>query len=34
VYARRGKEWGPAEKEILDKVFDLTKSYRIWDKTS
>jgi UDP-N-acetylglucosamine diphosphorylase/glucosamine-1-phosphate N-acetyltransferase len=34
VYARRGKEWGPDQKEILDKVFDLTKSYRIWDKTS
>lgn len=34
VYARRSREWGPAEKEILDKVFDLTKSYRIWDKTS
>ncbi|MDA0315511.1 MAG: GlmU family protein [Bacteroidetes bacterium] len=34
VYARRGKEWGLGQKEILDKVFDLTKSYRIWDKTS
>ena len=34
VYARRGKVWGAAEKEILDKVFELTKSYRIWDKTS
>lgn len=34
VFGRRGIEWTPAEKEILDKVFDLTKSYRIWDKTS
>lgn len=34
VFGRRGLEWTPAEKEILDKVFDLTKSYRIWDKTS
>ncbi|MBC6368414.1 GlmU family protein [Algoriphagus sp. AK58] len=34
VYARRGVEWTPEEKEIVDKVFELTKSYRIWDKTS
>ncbi|PZV84666.1 UDP-N-acetylglucosamine diphosphorylase/glucosamine-1-phosphate N-acetyltransferase [Algoriphagus aquaeductus] len=34
VYGRRGVEWTPVEKEILDKVFELTKSYRIWDKTS
>jgi UDP-N-acetylglucosamine diphosphorylase/glucosamine-1-phosphate N-acetyltransferase len=34
VFGRRGLEWTPVEKEILDKVFDLTKSYRIWDKTS
>ena len=34
VFGRRGIDWTPAEKEILDKVFDLTKSYRIWDKTS
>lgn len=34
VFGRRGLEWTPAEKEILDKVFELTKSYRIWDKTS
>ncbi|MCU0401343.1 MAG: GlmU family protein [Algoriphagus sp.] len=34
VFGRRGLDWTPAEKEILDKVFELTKSYRIWDKTS
>ena len=34
VFGRRGKEWTDEEKEILAKVFELTKSYRIWDKTS
>ena len=34
VFGRRGKEWTEEEKEILAKVFELTKSYRIWDKTS
>jgi UDP-N-acetylglucosamine diphosphorylase/glucosamine-1-phosphate N-acetyltransferase len=33
VFGRRGLEWTSIEKEILEKVFDLTKSYRIWDKT-
>jgi UDP-N-acetylglucosamine diphosphorylase/glucosamine-1-phosphate N-acetyltransferase len=34
VYERRGKEWTAEEKEILERVFELTKSYRIWDKTT
>jgi UDP-N-acetylglucosamine diphosphorylase/glucosamine-1-phosphate N-acetyltransferase len=34
VYARRGEEWGEGDKEILARVFELTKSYRIWDKNS
>lgn len=33
VYARRGKDWSSTEQEVLEKVFELTKSYRIWDKT-
>ena len=34
VYGRRGKEWTQVDKEIMEQIFDLTKSYRIWDKTS
>jgi UDP-N-acetylglucosamine diphosphorylase/glucosamine-1-phosphate N-acetyltransferase len=34
VFGRRGLEWTPQEKEIVEKVFELTKSFRIWDKTS
>ncbi|HSF52782.1 MAG TPA: GlmU family protein [Algoriphagus sp.] len=34
VLARRGKDWTQIDKEIMDRVFELTKSYRIWDKTS
>ncbi|SEF78414.1 UDP-N-acetylglucosamine diphosphorylase/glucosamine-1-phosphate N-acetyltransferase [Algoriphagus boritolerans DSM 17298 = JCM 18970] len=34
VFGRRGKDWTNEEKEIIERVFDLTKSYRIWDKTS
>ncbi|TDQ14974.1 UDP-N-acetylglucosamine diphosphorylase/glucosamine-1-phosphate N-acetyltransferase [Algoriphagus boseongensis] len=34
VYGRRGKEFTSEEKEILEKVFELTKSYRIWEKTT
>jgi UDP-N-acetylglucosamine diphosphorylase/glucosamine-1-phosphate N-acetyltransferase len=34
VFGRRGHEWTEEEKEIMEKVFELTKSYRIWDKTS
>ncbi len=34
VFGRRGKEWTQVEKEILEQIFELTKSYRIWDKTS
>jgi UDP-N-acetylglucosamine diphosphorylase/glucosamine-1-phosphate N-acetyltransferase len=34
VFGRRGKEWSQIEKEIIERVFDLTKSYRIWDKNS
>lgn len=34
VYGRRGKEWTKEDKEIIERVFDLTKSYRIWDRNS
>ncbi|WP_111671527.1 GlmU family protein [Algoriphagus litoralis] len=34
VYGRRGKDWTQEDKEIIERVFDLTKSYRIWDKTT
>ena len=34
VFGRRGKEWTASDKEIMEQIFDLTKSYRIWDKTS
>jgi UDP-N-acetylglucosamine diphosphorylase/glucosamine-1-phosphate N-acetyltransferase len=34
VFGRRGLEYTLEEKEIVEKVFELTKSYRIWDKTS
>jgi UDP-N-acetylglucosamine diphosphorylase/glucosamine-1-phosphate N-acetyltransferase len=34
VVGRRGKEWTKEDKEIIERVFDLTKSYRIWDKNS
>jgi UDP-N-acetylglucosamine diphosphorylase/glucosamine-1-phosphate N-acetyltransferase len=32
VMARRGRVYDELEKEIIQKVFDLTKHYRIWDK--
>jgi UDP-N-acetylglucosamine diphosphorylase/glucosamine-1-phosphate N-acetyltransferase len=32
VMKRRGKEYDAVEKEIIQKVFDLTRHYRIWDK--
>jgi UDP-N-acetylglucosamine diphosphorylase/glucosamine-1-phosphate N-acetyltransferase len=32
VMKRRGKEYDSVEKEIIQKVFDLTRHYRIWDK--
>ena len=32
VMKRRGKEYDHTEKEIIQKVFDLTRHYRIWDK--
>lgn len=32
VMRRRGLEYDEIEKEILQKVFELTKHYRIWDK--
>ena len=32
VMARRGIEYSAQEKEILERVFDLTRHYRIWDK--
>jgi UDP-N-acetylglucosamine diphosphorylase/glucosamine-1-phosphate N-acetyltransferase len=34
VFGRRGKEWAEKDQEIIERVFDLTKSYRIWDKIS
>lgn len=34
VFTRRSLEWTDTEKEILEKVFDLTKTYRIWEKTT
>ncbi|WP_041779179.1 GlmU family protein [Belliella baltica] len=33
VMKRRGLEYDEVEKEIIQKVFELTKHYRIWDKT-
>ncbi|SNS05523.1 UDP-N-acetylglucosamine diphosphorylase/glucosamine-1-phosphate N-acetyltransferase [Belliella buryatensis] len=33
VMKRRGLEYDETEKEIIQKVFELTKHYRIWDKT-
>lgn len=32
VMRRRGLDYDEIEKEILQKVFELTKHYRIWDK--
>jgi len=32
VMKRRGKEYDQREKEIIQKVFELTRHYRIWDK--
>lgn len=34
VFGRRGKAWTDVDKEIVAQIFELTKSYRIWDKTS
>ncbi|MCF1752775.1 GlmU family protein [Mariniradius sediminis] len=34
VMKRRGLPYGQADKEIIEKVFDLTRHYRIWDKES
>jgi hypothetical protein len=33
VMKRRGLEYDEVEKEIIQKVFELTKHYRIWEKT-
>ncbi|SIS82382.1 GlmU family protein [Belliella pelovolcani] len=33
VMKRRGLAYDETEKEIIQKVFELTKHYRIWDKT-
>ena len=33
VYKRRGEKWTDVEKEIMTRIFELTKTYRIWDKT-
>lgn len=33
VMKRRGQEYDAIEKEIIEKVFELTKHFRIWDKT-
>ncbi|NVJ84865.1 MAG: GlmU family protein [Algoriphagus sp.] len=32
VMARRKVAWNQVEEEMLQKVFDLTKNYRIWEK--
>ena len=32
VMKRRGMEYSETEKEIIQKVFELTRHYRIWDK--
>lgn len=32
VMKRRGMDYNVEEKEILERVFDLTRHYRIWDK--
>jgi UDP-N-acetylglucosamine diphosphorylase/glucosamine-1-phosphate N-acetyltransferase len=32
VMGRRGLEYNTVEKEIIQKVFELTRHYRIWDK--
>lgn len=32
VMKRRGMDYNVVEKEILERVFDLTRHYRIWDK--
>jgi UDP-N-acetylglucosamine diphosphorylase/glucosamine-1-phosphate N-acetyltransferase len=32
VMKRRGLEYSQTEKEIIQKVFELTRHYRIWDK--
>ncbi|WP_194976126.1 GlmU family protein [Aquiflexum lacus] len=32
VMKRRGKVYDQTEKEIIQKVFELTRHYRIWDK--
>jgi hypothetical protein len=32
VMKRRGLEYDEVEKEIIQKVFELTKHYRIWEK--
>ncbi len=34
VMGRRGLVYGVEEKEILERVFDLSKTYRIWEKSS
>lgn len=34
VMKRRGLTYGQADKEIVEKVFELTRHYRIWDKES
>lgn len=32
VMERRGKSYDDNEKQIIDKVFEMTRPYRIWDK--
>ena len=34
VMARRKLEWTDTEAEIFQKVFDLSRNYRIWEKNS
>lgn len=34
VAERRGVAWSETDQKIIERIFDLTKSYRIWDRMS
>ncbi|MDF2157584.1 GlmU family protein [Algoriphagus sp. CAU 1675] len=34
IMARRNVVWSHEEKEILERIFEMSKSYRIWEKKS
>jgi UDP-N-acetylglucosamine diphosphorylase/glucosamine-1-phosphate N-acetyltransferase len=34
VAERRGVAWSETDQRIIERIFDLTKSYRIWDRMS